>query len=363
MDLKNREWKEFSFSEIFVIKNGFYNKKPISSNRGKTPFLGATIYNNGITEFYTHKEIESSSKMGHGINHPYDKKIFNGNCIAVTNNGSVGYAYYQTTKFTCTHDVNPLYLKNYQLNKPIAFFLISAIEKQKVCFEYARKWRPMRMIKSKILLPIDKNGNPDYEFMEADMQAKEQEKIEQYKVYIAKRIENLKDTPEVIPLKDKEWGEFEIKEIFTIKSGKRLTKADMKKGVKPFIGATDSNNGITEFVSNTNKSEDCNVLGVNYNGSVVENFYHPYTALFSDDVKRLSLKTENGNKYLFLFLKTQIIKQKQKYQYGYKFNETRMNKQKIMLPINANQQPDYEYMKNYIKRLEYQKLMAYIKRK
>ena len=36
-------------------------------------------------------------------------------------------------------------------------------------------------------------------------------------------------------------------------------------------------NGITNFVSNSNDSLDSNVLGVNYNGSIVENFYHPKT--------------------------------------------------------------------------------------
>ena len=43
----------------------------------------------------------------------------------------------------------------------------------------------------------------------------------------------------------------------------------MQDGNIPFIGATDSNNDITNFVSNTNVSHDKNVLGVNYNGSVV----------------------------------------------------------------------------------------------
>ena len=85
----------------------------------------------------------------------------------------------------------------------------------------------------------------------------------------------------MLDLHDREWKEFRICDIFIIKAGKRLTKSDMTSGNKPFIGATDNNNGITEFVSNTNVSEDCNVLGVNYNGSVVENFYHPYTCIFS----------------------------------------------------------------------------------
>lgn len=159
------------------------------------------------------------------------------------------------------------------------------------------------------------------------------------------------------------WLEFEIANIFNVKSGTRLTKADMKLGKKPFIGATDSNNGITEFVSNTNSSEDSNVLGVNYNGSVVENFYHPYKALFSDDVKRLSFKEIKGNKHHFLFVKTEILKQKVKYQYGYKFNGTRMNRQKIMLPVNQNNKPDYDYMENYMKMLEYEKLNKYLQRK
>ena len=137
----------------------------------------------------------------------------------------------------------------------------------------------------------------------------------------------------------------------------------MIKGKTPFIGSTDGNNGITEYVSNTNSSEDINVLGVNYNGSVVENFYHPYKALFSDDVKRLTFKEIEGSKYLYLFVKSSILQQKIKYQYGYKFNGKRMNRQMIMLPINKNKEPDYEYMENYMKKIEYQKLKKYLEYK
>ena len=96
-------------------------------------------------------------------------------------------------------------------------------------------------------------------------------------------------------MKEKEWKEFYLRDIFVIRPGKRLTRSNMQSGTKPFIGASDSNNGVTAFVGNTNASEDRNVLGVNYNGSVVENFYHPYTCIFSDDVKRFVLRKHNGN--------------------------------------------------------------------
>lgn len=121
----------------------------------------------------------------------------------------------------------------------------------------------------------------------------------------------------------------------------------------PFIGATDSNNEITNFVSNTNASFDKNVFGVNYNGSVVENFYHPYECIFSDDVKRISFKDDEGqNKYCYLFLKQMILKQKEKYRYAYKFNGDRMARQKIMMPVDEESRINYRAVENYMKAKE-----------
>ena len=186
MNLTDREWKEFNFIDIFIIRGGFYNKKPPVENDGNVPFLGAVDNNNGITEFYTLNNIISNSKVGYGKNEPLSQKIYQGNCICVTNNGSVGYAYYQKHIFTCSHDINPLYLKDTTLTENLAMFLISAIEQQKVCFKYSRKWRPKRMKKSKILLPVNDENKPDYQFMEnyvkEIMHRKRQEYIDYAKV-------------------------------------------------------------------------------------------------------------------------------------------------------------------------------------
>ena len=46
-DLENYTWKEFKYSQIFNIKNGYYNKKPDRNFTswigivGNVPFLGA----------------------------------------------------------------------------------------------------------------------------------------------------------------------------------------------------------------------------------------------------------------------------------------------------------------------------------
>lgn len=133
----------------------------------------------------------------------------------------------------------------------------------------------------------------------------------------------------------------------------------MEEGSIPFIGATDSNNGITNWIENKNITYDKNLLGVNYNGSVVENFYHCYGCVFSDDVKRLHLKSYPDNKFVLLFLKTAILKQKVKYTYGYKFNGKRMEKQKILLPVKDDGNPDYKYMEDYMRYKMYEQYKKY----
>jgi len=191
------------------------------------------------------------------------------------------------------------------------------------------------------------------------IQKKECKIISRYKEYIESEVTEIEKNC----LEHKNWKAFFIEDIFDIKSGVRLTKENMLEGKKPFIGSSAENNGITAFVSNENKSLDENTLGVNYNGSVVENFYHPYQCIFSDDVKRFHLKDIKNDKYVFLFMKNSILKQKIRFEYGYKFNEFHMKKTKIMLPaieVNNKFIPDYQYMKIYMKKLEYRQIIRYL---
>lgn len=149
------------------------------------------------------------------------------------------------------------------------------------------------------------------------------------------------------------WKEFFLEDIVTIGNGKRLTKADMQCGNMPFIGASEMNNGITGYTSSINESLDNNVLGVNYNGSVGFSFYHPYNAIFSDDVKRVKwIDNQHNNKYTLLFLSSMIRQQKIKYAYGYKFNTKRMQRQKIMLPVTSDDSINWQFMEEYMKAKE-----------
>jgi hypothetical protein len=95
-----------------------------------------------------------------------DKKLFPAKAITVSNNWSIWCAFYQEKDFTCSHDINPLYVKSRELNKYIATFLITLIEQEKYRRTYGRKRRPARMPASIIKLPVDSLWNPDRKFME-----------------------------------------------------------------------------------------------------------------------------------------------------------------------------------------------------
>ena len=344
MDLNNIQWGEFEIRNEFFVKNSkAYHKTELEEAKNiGISYVSRTNLNNGV---------ESIVKIG-------DFKFNKENTIVFGAENATFF--YQPNKYITGNKMYYIEMEN--LNQYSGLFIQMMLNNSIVgCgFGYGKGLIGSRVEKRCILLPINSIGQPDYAFMEQYMRYKEQEKITKYNRYITKRIESFKDFIDVKPFNEIEWGEFFLEDVLNIKAGKRLIKADMKEGEIPFIGASDSNNGITNYISNTNSSLDSNVLGVNYNGSVAENFYHPYKAIFSDDVKRLSLKDVNGNEFLYLFVKTIILKQKSKFQYAYKFNEARMLRQKLLFPINEQGKIDYSYMENYIKKLEYDKLTKYL---
>jgi hypothetical protein len=195
------------------------------------------------------------------------------------------------------------------------------------------------------------------------MRIKEQEKFKEYNLYIKKRIKELKTVKQVKPLEEKLWNEFYLKDIFTqIQRGKRLKKEDHKKGNQPYVSSTALNNGFDGFIGNNEKVRIfSNCLTIANSGSVGACFYQPTSFVASDHVTQL--KNELINEYAYKFIATLVKRLGFKYSFNREMNDTRIKREKIMLPINEKNEPDYEYMENYIKSLELQKIKTYLKMK
>ena len=330
MKLTDREWKEFKVGNLFEIGKCKCSNVSLFK-KGSIPYIGATNKNNGTISF-----IDSGKKY-----------ITKGNCIVFIcdGQGSVGYSIYKKENFVGSTTLKVG--RNLLLNKYNALFFTTALDKNRSIYSYGYKRNENRLKNEHILLPITSKGEPDYQFMEDYVKEIMHRKRQEYIDYVQKILAGGGKTKVIQSLMNKKWKAFKISDIFEIFAGKRLENKNQIIGNIPFIGATDSNNGITNFVSNKNTSFDNNVLGINYNGSVCEAFYHPYKCIFSDDVKRLHLKNSRNTENVLLFFSSIIKKQKEKYRYAYKFNTERMKKQYIMLPVDDKGNPDYEYMEQY----------------
>lgn len=335
------EWKTFKLGDIFDLvtkssKGLNHLEKNISDG---ISYVGATNRNNGVLDFVKRKE----------------NLIYSGNAIAFIRNGegSMGYSVYKKEDFIASQDITVGY--NQYLNEYNAKFITTIADQVRGKYNFGYKRNQERLKRETLVLPSDEKGNPNFQYMSDFVKKLELDKVQEVLEYIYIYIRMMTILEEKVC--EISWKDFWIEDVCEIKSGVRLTKANQEIGLRPFVGASDSDNGVTAFVSNKNKSLDANVLGVNYNGSVVENFYHPYEAIFSDDVKRLKWKDEiYGNKYTYLFLKQMILSQKIKYAYGYKFNGERMKRQKIMLPVTKTGLPDYDYMTSYMQKQELEQI-------
>lgn len=350
LKLTDREWIIFNLSEIFDIKDGYYNKKPPVSKEGKIPFLGATQYNNGITGFYDIDDIKNYNKFGKLCSKDKNKRIFEGDCLVVTNNGSVGHIYFQSSEFTCSHDISPIYLKDRKLTSELAKFLIPLLKKSGESFEYARKWRPTRMRKSKIMLPVNSNKQPDWQFMEDFIKQKEQkQKADLVEYYSQKALDLMLHLGS---LKDVRWREFFISDIFTkIQRGKRLTKDDQKDGEMPYVSSTANNNGVNNFIDNSSDVrifENCLTLA--NSGSVGSTFFHHYQFVASDHITALQI--EKNNKYVYLFLSTLLKRLEEKYSFNREINDKRIQREKIVLPVHSDGKPDWQFMEDFMRQIE-----------
>lgn len=170
--LDTANWQVFRYDELFEIRKGYYNKKPpLSTNESDIPFIGASENRNGITSYVSMRDLELYSRDGSMMpGESLDRKLFPGQCVTVPNNGaSVAEAFYQPRPFTCSHDVNPLYLKDTDVvfTPALGLFLATVIRAEKYRWSYGRKWRPMRMCDSDIKLPATTSGAPDWAYMEA----------------------------------------------------------------------------------------------------------------------------------------------------------------------------------------------------
>lgn len=337
-------WKELNVNTIFDISYG--NKLDMCQMEEMSdgiPFITRTATNNGIGGYV---KIVDYAK-------PYPA-----GCLTVALGGSIGSTFLQNRDFYTSQNVAVLQPKQ-KLSNEVLLFIATLIQKEsnKRFIAFGRELN--RHIKNNftIKLPTIKQSGifvADWEMIENYIK----ESIipllpSKSKEIWERKYRNKPIYAADIELHSKEWRDFTYDNIFSIIKGKRLTSYDMETGDYAYIGATDSNNGVTAYIGNTEHIHSGNKITVSYNGSIAEAFYQSDDFWATDDVNVLSLKNHQLNKYIAMFLITLIEKEKYRFNYGRKWKKEIMQQSIIKLPIQSNGSPDWEFMENYIKSLPY----------
>jgi len=145
-DLKISRWKKFNLIDLFDIKGS--KTTPILEleeyGEGKFPYVTTQATNNGIDGFFNFYSEDGN--------------------VLTTDSAVLGYCSYQELSFLASDHVEKL-IPNFKMNKYIALFLTTIMNLEQYRYNYGRKCSQARMKKIKIKLP-EKNGNPDFEYME-----------------------------------------------------------------------------------------------------------------------------------------------------------------------------------------------------
>ena len=140
-------WQSFKLSDLFDISGTKTTKldELESYGSGKYPYVTTQATNNGVAGFYNY----------------FTEK---GN-VLVIDSAVAGFCSYQAFNFSASDHVEKLTPK-FRLNSYIGAYLATIINKERYRYSYGRKFNQTKIRNTVIKLPVDKNGNPDWDYME-----------------------------------------------------------------------------------------------------------------------------------------------------------------------------------------------------
>lgn len=334
--IETRDWISYKIIDLFEVKNTHsILKNEIEEDSGRTPYVTASNENNGVYTYISYKD---------DLKEP-------GNCIMI--GGKTLTITYQKDDFFSNDSHNlALYLRNlnYRTEK-VQLFLITAI---RASIGHTYSWGDSISSKSiqkdVIKLPADKDGNPDFSYMEEYMKNRE--------IAVSAsltKLQSAKQSAVSQKTDTADWATFHLYDIFQIDSGTKLDKAKMDTTTPKinFVGRSNFNNGITQKVNEIQglKPYESGCLTLALGGAYLGSCFIQEEPFYtSQNVAVLIPKTDISFEAK-QFIATAIFKESQN-NYRAFIKELNAHIKRdfvIRLPANEDGIPDYDYMSNFIK--------------
>ena len=348
--LKNVEWGKYKLGDLFEVntpKKRFDANKVTILDKGKYPYIVRMGNNNG--------------QRGYIIE---DEKYLNeGNTISFGQDTAT--AYYQEKPYFTGDKIKVLKPKIELFCKRNAFFFLTAIANAFISFSWGSSSFNVSVIKNQELyLPITKNGEINFDFMESFIAKLEAECIAELSAYLKvsgfdnyelsaqelKALENLKTIS---------WNEYRIGELFnkiTTKKlaykAKELPNVPTGEFVLPCLTSSFQNQGLNYYVPKAGATILKNVITIPQNSDVYRAYYqsNDFTVL-SDAYAMDWIYDDNKltrNQYLFMVMCINKVTDLPIYSYKNKLGGWNVVKDKYILLPTTNGKIDLDFMDAFI---------------
>lgn len=349
-DIQN--WKPFITARLFpVMENGKANQQMLDEGN-ECFYVGAKKDDNGV--------------MIHCMRD--ESLITKGNCIVFICNGqgSVGFANYMDVDFIGTTDIVAGY--NEYLNEFIGNFLATIYSQERPKYSFGRKWKT-HLRDTEVKLPVQRNADgspiidasckwsdegyvPDWQFME-----------DYIKSLHHKPLTTKNRAGQMPELKVTEWKYFLLNDICKITMGNKMDWAAMSTDEPSvnFVGRSADNNGVAGRVDIVYDKNGVKVepykagcITIALGGSLGSTYLQDEPFYTSQNVSVMEFGDEVSD-YAKLFLCT-LIHNESLYKYfpfGRELNTHIRTDFGFTLPVDADGNPDWKFMDDYIKALPY----------
>ena len=332
MKIDTSEWKDFCVGGLFssIYKVASYHDDELTRgsahDESTIAYVTRTDQDNGV------KSLVRGASL---------TNVESGNAIVIGDTTST--ISYQPSPFVAGEHI--IAARADWLNKYTGLFITCLMRQERYRYSYGRAYKLDLIRNTKLKLPVTTDGKPDWHWIESYVDSLRSKPLTTSNAVKPRFFDALA------------WEWFKLggdDGLFEIRKGKRLTSDDQTDGDTPYIGAIDSNNGVTNYIGQ-NPIHEGNTISLSYNGSVGEAFYQPVPYWATDDVNALYLRDEYGTltPATGLFVCTVLKHDKYRYSYGRKWTLDNMNDTMVKLPATPEGKPDWQYMENYIKSLPY----------
>ena len=340
--LSNVRWGKFKLGDLFDIKNTYSFNTDSLVDGNKYDYVTRTSLNNGVlqeTGFINDENLNESGIWSLGL---LQMDFF-----------------YRKREWYAGQFVRKIIPKIKLTDKSVLYFTTVLNSIKNKLLSVLVRYVDEEFKNSVVELPISNENTIDFDFMDTFISELEAYHISELEAYLLvtglknyKLNKNELQVVEKIQKNEVKWEKVRIVDRFSVKNTSNILSEEIveNSGETPYLGATSQNNGILSYITYDETYKDsgeCVFIGgktfvVTYQeNDFYSNDSHNLVLYYNDIVQK--------NKLNNLFFCTSIKKSLgHKYSWGNSISKSKIQSDYMMLPVNENDDIDYDFMKNLI---------------